>query len=102
MRSNGGDGAAAHGVAACFGWTSPKRHASPRSVAVSRCRTSAALPTTKRSSGSIVRSTRYRRGAGRVAAEVYGAKSITLYRKGEYREAIAWGRRSLASARRVG
>jgi tetratricopeptide (TPR) repeat protein len=40
--------------------------------------------------------------AGRVAAEVFAAKSVTLYRKGVYPEAIAWGRRSLAAARRIG
>lgn len=40
--------------------------------------------------------------AGRVGSEVHASKSMTLYRKGEYREAIAWGRRALAVAKRVG
>ncbi len=37
---------------------------------------------------------------GRVTAEIYAAKSVTLYRKGEYGDAIAWGRKALAAARR--
>jgi len=40
--------------------------------------------------------------AGQVGAEVFASKSVTLYRKGEYREAIEWGQRALAAARRTG
>ena len=38
---------------------------------------------------------------GRITAEIYGAKSVTLYRKGEYGDAVAWGRKALAVARRI-
>lgn len=41
-----------------------------------------------------------RRG-GRIAAEVYAAKSMTLFRKGQYRDAIEWGRRAVAIAQRA-
>lgn len=40
--------------------------------------------------------------AGGVTAQVYGSRSVTLYRKGEHRDAIEWGRRSLNVARRIG
>jgi class 3 adenylate cyclase/predicted ATPase len=39
---------------------------------------------------------------GRTTAEIYAAKSVTLYRKGEYGDAIAWGRKALTAARRTG
>jgi class 3 adenylate cyclase/tetratricopeptide (TPR) repeat protein len=39
---------------------------------------------------------------GRITSEIYAAKSATLYRKGEYGDAIAWGKKALAVARRVG
>jgi len=42
-----------------------------------------------------------RRG-GRVRAQVFGAVSVTQFRHGHYREAIGWGQRALAAARRTG
>ncbi len=42
------------------------------------------------------------RRPGRVGSQVYTAKSMSLFRKGLYEEAIRWGRRGLALARRSG
>ena len=35
-------------------------------------------------------------------AQVFGAVSVTHFRHGHYREAITWGQRALAAARRTG
>jgi tetratricopeptide (TPR) repeat protein len=40
--------------------------------------------------------------SGTVGAQVYAALSVTHYRRGDYREAAAWGKRALAAARRAG
>ncbi|MDH5425724.1 MAG: hypothetical protein OEY29_12080 [Gammaproteobacteria bacterium] len=39
---------------------------------------------------------------GRVAAQVYASKSVSLSRKGDYRQAIEWGEKALKVARRSG
>ena len=39
--------------------------------------------------------------AGRITADVFASKSMSLFRKGEYRDAIDWGRRAVSMARRT-
>jgi class 3 adenylate cyclase/tetratricopeptide (TPR) repeat protein len=42
------------------------------------------------------------RGHPTVAARILGARSVAFFRRGRYEQAILWGRRALAAARRAG